>query len=95
MTQDDLRQMDSALEQLLVCGGLEYDQQELVERCLDQGYLMLDSSEKSMVRRLLNAQSSHSKRPRAHTHASSPLQRWRQRRAQQSAELRAQGARKR
>ena len=80
MNQDELQEMDYALEEMLVCGNLGVDQQALVERCLDQGYLMLDREDKSMIRRLLNARSSNSKAPGS---PSSPLQRWRQRRAEQ------------
>ncbi|MGJ8670776.1 MAG: hypothetical protein ACSHXK_14900 [Oceanococcus sp.] len=80
MNKGELQEMDFALEEMLVCGNLDLEQQSLIERCLDQGYLMLNSTEKSMVRRLLNAQSSGSKTPGS---AASPLQRWRQRRSQQ------------
>ena len=82
MKRDDLLQMDFALEEMLICGNLDRKQQALIERCLDQGYLMLSSSEKSMVRRLLNARSSGSKTPGS---SPSPLQRWRQRRAEQAS----------
>ena len=79
MAREDLREMDAALEEILVCGNLDHDQQELVERSLDQGYLMLDSSEKAMIRRLLNARSSGSNRP---GQGMTVLQRWRARRDQ-------------
>ena len=37
MDQDDLQEMNSALEQMLVCADLDDDHHELIERCLDEG----------------------------------------------------------
>ncbi len=81
MTQDDVHELDTALEELLICGHLDHDQHELVERCLDQGYVLMSQADKAMIRRLLNTRHSGSKSPQQ---PSSPLQRWRQRRDAQS-----------
>lgn len=77
MTREDLLEIDRTLEELLLCGDLDDDQHELIERCLDQGYLQLASPDKAQVRRLLNQHGSGSK-PRSPS--GSALQRWRQRR---------------
>ncbi len=79
MDHDDLLEMNSALEQLLVCADLDDDHHELIERCLDEGYLNLDVTDKAMVRRLLNTRSSRSKGP---GQGGGILQRYRERRQQ-------------
>ncbi len=82
MDQDDLQEMNSALEQMLVCADLDDDHHELIERCLDEGYLNLDTADKAMVRRLLNTRSSRSKRP---GRGRGILERYRERRQQTQA----------
>lgn len=84
MTREDLLEIDRTLEELLLCGDLDDDQHDLIERCLDQGYLQLASPDKAQVRRLLNQHGSGSK-PRSP--GGSALQRWRERRRQAAARM--------
>lgn len=70
-------EMQSNLEELLLCSSLSIDQHDLIERCLDEGYDSLSAEDKSTIRRLLNR--------RAASLGSSALQRWRARRDAQRA----------
>ncbi len=66
-----MEDMNSALEDLLVCASLGRGDRDCVERALDEGYGALDAAGKSRIRRLLNQRSARS---------GSALQRYRQRR---------------
>lgn len=79
MDRDDLAEMNTTLEQLLLCADLDEQHHELIERCLDEGYLALEGDDKAMIRRLLNTRSSRSKRP---GQGNGILQRYRERRQQ-------------
>lgn len=81
MAQEDLPAIEQSLEELLLCGDLDDEQHELVERCIDQGYLQLEAPDKAQIRRLLNQFVSGSQR--AVRPGRSALQRWRERRQKQ------------
>ena len=83
MDRNDLAEMNATLEQILLCADLDEHHHELIERCLDEGYLALGGDDKAMIRRLLNTRSSRSKRP---GQGNGILQRYRERRQQAQAQ---------
>lgn len=68
-----MEDMNTALEDLVMCASLGRGDRDCVERALDEGYAALNAADRARIRRLLNQRSARSA-------SGSALQRYRQRR---------------